>query len=578
MNGAEAVVNFLMQKGVDVAFGYPGGPVLVLYEAIYKLKFNHILVRHEQGAAHAAEGYAKVTGRPGVIIATSGPGATNLVTGLADAMLDSVPLFAITGAVARKDTGRDAFQEADITGITEPITKASYLIMDEKKLLSIMEEAWQLTTEGRPGPVLINIPKDILALEMPSEQTPLRPFRRVETELKKSKDRIAEVISMLKAAKQPLLLIGGGCVISPEAPASLEAFLKQAPIPTAATTMGIGTLKRDHPACLGFAGMHGSLQANEALDQCDLLLAVGCRFSDRVVGNPKKYNSNTARKIIHCDIDPSEINKNVQVDLAIEDDAAHFFKALSAAFRKAEAEDKADLEEWLQVIRPWSDRLRETKAKMQQVITRDYFKPQVPLLPEYVLSEIAARYKGRDPIVVTDVGQHQMFTAQYFPIESPRSFLTSGGLGTMGFGLPASVGAAFAAEGRPVVAIVGDGGVQMVIQELGTIDANRLPIHIFIFDNATLGMVRQWQSLFFNEHYSQSELNNNPDFVKIAEAYKIPALNVETPEDLTQALDRMQATEGPFLCRVFIRTEENVYPMVPAGKNSDEVMMPGMDG
>ncbi len=573
MNGAETVIKFLEDKGVDVAFGYPGGPVLVLYEAIYKRRFNHILVRHEQGAAHAAEGYAKVTGRPGVIIATSGPGATNLVTGLADAMLDSIPVFAITGAVARKDTGRDAFQEADITGVAEPITKASYLIMDEKKLVPILEEAWKLTTDGRPGPVLVNIPKDILAGQIP-EQIPLRKFNRITPEPRKSLSQVSSLRDILREAKRPLLLVGGGVVISHGASEELNKFLSVCPIPTAATTMGISALAEDHPLYLGFAGMHGSLQADEALDKCDLLLAVGCRFSDRVIGDPIKYKQNTERKIVHCDIDPSEINKNVQVDLAVEDDAAHFFRTLHAELVKIQ--DEAYYQTWVNTLEPWKAQLAKTKQKMHEVIERDFLRKDVPLLPEYVMTEIAARFQGMDPIVVTDVGQHQMFAAQYFPVESPRSFLTSGGLGTMGFGLPAAVGAQFAAPDRPVAAILGDGGVQMVIQELGTIDQNKLPIKIFVFDNATLGMVRQWQNLFFDDHFSQSELNNNPDFVKIAEAYYIPARNVRTPEELQEVLDEMMAADGPFLARIFIRTQENVFPMVPAGKNSDEVIMPGL--
>ncbi len=573
MNGAEALIKFLEDKGVDVAFGYPGGPVLVLYEAIYKRRFNHILVRHEQGAAHAAEGYAKVTGRPGVCIATSGPGATNLVTGLADAMLDSVPVFAITGAVARKDTGRDAFQEADITGVTEPITKASYLIMDEHKLLPILEEAWNLTTDGRPGPVLVNIPKDILAIEIP-QQTPLRQFHRVVPEPRKSIQQISSLREILRASHRPLLLVGGGVVTSPGAAEELAEFMEVCPIPTAATTMGISAVSEEHPLYLGFAGMHGSLQANEALDKCDLLLAVGCRFSDRVIGDPLKYKKNKHRKIVHCDIDPSEINKNVQVDLAVEDDAAHFFRTLTKALREGASEPK--YKTWVHQLEPWKEQLAKTKQKMTEVIERDYVKAETPLLPEYVMTKIAARFKGQDPIVVTDVGQHQMFAAQYFPVESPRSFLTSGGLGTMGFGLPAAIGAQFAAPSRPVVAIVGDGGIQMVIQELGTIDQNHLPIKIFVFDNATLGMVRQWQNLFFDDHFSQSELNNNPDFVKIADAYNIPGRTVSTPEELDEMLDEMQASEGPYLARILIRTQENVFPMVPAGKNSDEIIMPGL--
>lgn len=576
MNGAETLIKFLQDKGVDVAFGYPGGPVLVLYEAIYNLKFPHILTRHEQGAVHAAEGYARVTGRPGVVFATSGPGATNLVTGLADAMLDSVPVFAITGAVARKDTGRDAFQEADITGITEPITKGNYLVMDEKRFLPILEEAWALTTEGRPGPVLINIPKDILASEIPEEQIPLRAFRRVEPPASQRLTQDTKVLPYLLKAERPLLMVGGGCNISKGAPEALAELLELFPIPTASTSMGLGVLDSRKEPYLGFAGMHGSLQANEAVDQCDLLIAVGCRFSDRIIGDPLKYRE-TERTIIHCDIDASEINKNVAVDIGIEEDAADFFRSLKQHIELFREQEPEYFNEMIERLEPWSTHLAEKREKMNAVIEKNFMREQVPLLPEYVTRKIAERFAGKDPIVVTDVGQHQMFAAQHFPVESPRSFLTSGGLGTMGFGLPAAVGAAFAAEGRPVAALVGDGGFQMVIQELGTVAKQKLPIKIFIYDNSTLGMVRQWQHLFFHQHYSHSDLDNNPDFVKIAEAYGIDGMNVRTAEELRRALDLMEECDGPFVCRLFVSKDENVYPMIPAGKNPDTIIMPGLD-
>lgn len=578
MNGAETVVNFLLNKGVDVAFGYPGGPVLVLYEAIYKYKFPHFLTRHEQGAVHAAEGYAKVSGRPGVVFATSGPGATNLVTGLTDAMLDSVPVLAITGAVARKDTGRDAFQEADITGITEPITKGNYLIMDEKKLLPLLEEAWALTTEGRPGPVLINIPKDIMAAEIPEEQTAQRAFKRVEPRATQRFSPDSEVLPLLLKSEKPLLLIGGGVNISAGAPDELKKLLELMPLPTASTSMGLGAVDKANPCYLGFAGMHGSLQANEAVDQCDLLIAVGCRFSDRIIGNPEKYRQKE-RVIIHCDIDASEINKNVVVDLGIEQDAACFLRKLIEQIAEMKTSSGEAYAAWLKKIEPWQQQLRLTRDKMIEVIERDFMLKTVPLSPEYTTKTIARHFAGRNPVVVTDVGQHQMYAAQYFAVESPRSFITSGGLGTMGFGLPAAVGAALAVREseRPVVAILGDGGFQMVIQELGTVDRFRLPLKIFVYDNSTLGMVRQWQGLFFNKHFSHSDLDNNPDFVKIAEAYNIPGRDVRTPEELDACLAEMDRVEGPFVCRLFIDKDANVYPMVPAGKNPDEIIMPGMD-
>lgn len=567
MNGAEAIVKFLQSKNVDTAFGYPGGPVLVLYEAIYRLDFPHILTRHEQGAVHAAEGYARVTGKPGVVIATSGPGATNLVTGIADAYLDSVPLLAITGAVARKDIGRDAFQEADITGITDPVTKYSYLVMEPEQLLPILEEAWQLTTSGRPGPVLVNIPKDIMAATIEERPNPAKMYVPLRPKPLKSDVQVDKVISCLKAARKPLLAIGGGCVISPGAPEELTKFIDSVNIPTAMTLMAKGALADTHPWNLGMSGMHGTLQANRATVECDLLLAVGCRFSDRLIANPDRYSKKDGRTIIHVDIDPAEIGKNVTPTIEIEDDAYDFFRVLNTSLA-AEDSFKPDWDAWRADIRELSERYN---AKVDELS-----KEQVPLLPQYVMRTCSKMTEGMDPIVVTDVGQHQMFACQHYNVESPRSFLTSGGLGTMGFGFPAAIGAAKAYPERLTIAVVGDGGFQMTLQELGLLEALDLPLIILVMDNGTLGMVRQWQELFFSEHYSHSMLNNNPDFVKIAEAYGVKGSKVDTPEQLKEAFAEAIQAKKPRLLHINIRQNENVYPMVPAGKDAEEIIMPGM--
>lgn len=569
MNGADLVIRFLLDKGVRHAFGYPGGPVLVLYEAIHKADFPHILTRHEQGAAHAAEGYAKVSGRPGVIIATSGPGATNLVTGLADAYLDSVPLLAITGAVARSATGTDAFQEADITGVTQPVTKYNYLVMDPDELLPVLEEAWTLTTSGRPGPVLVNIPKDIMALPIDPDQAnaAANTFVRHRPPVIRTRAMADQVYEALRHSRRPLLIAGGGCIIAPGGTDDLIQFVESLNLPVATTLMGKGAIRNDHPLYLGQLGMHGTPQANTALGTCDLLLAVGTRFSDRIIGDPAAYQSTGERVIIHVDIDAAEIGKNLRADIEIEDDAADFFEHILAA--RPEAYTSGQWLDWLTMLRSKRERYYQLKEAM--------YRAQSPLLPQYVIHQVAQALQGQNPIVVTDVGQHQMFVAQHFPVESPRSFITSGGLGTMGFGLPAAIGASAASPERTTVIFTGDGGFQMTVQELGLLAQLGLPVKILIMDNGCLGMVRQWQELFFDEHYSQSLLQNNPDFVKIADAYHIPAGLAVGPDEFNRQIGLALATPGPYLIHCILDPRENVYPMIPAGKMPQDLIMPGMD-
>jgi len=566
MNGAQTIVAFLKDKGVNPAFGYPGGPILVLYDAIYQANFPHVLTRHEQGAVHAAEGFAKITGKPGVVIATSGPGATNLVTGIADAFLDSVPLLAITGAVARNCTGKDAFQEADITGITQPITKYNYLVMDPAELLPTLEEAWNLTTEGRPGPVLVNVPKDILAAQIPDSVSPGSGIMRHRPPRKKVDTQVASVYEALKNAKCPLLLAGGGVIISEGASRLMQMFVEATGIPVATSMMAKGVIAHDHPQYLGMVGMHGTPQANSSIGNCDLLLVVGSRISDRIIGDPVKYNTNKNRVVIHVDIDPAEIGKNIRPTIEIEDDAANFFEHVLR--HMPDYDFKAAWSEWISKSQAKAERFH--KITDQLVILDD------KLLPEAVVHEVSQAYKGKNPILVTDVGQHQMFAAQYFEIETPRSFLTSGGLGTMGFGLPASIGAAIAAPDRPVILFVGDGGIQMTIQEFGTLKNLGLNVKVIIMDNQQLGMVRQWQELFFGKRYSQSILDNNPNFIQIADAYGLQGGRATNAVEFRENLKKMLASDQPYVLHVLLDVQELVYPMIPPGKNPEEIIMPGM--
>ncbi|NLW12690.1 MAG: biosynthetic-type acetolactate synthase large subunit [Clostridiaceae bacterium] len=575
MNGAELIVDFLKRKGVNHAFGYPGGPIIVLYDAIYKAKFPHILTRHEQGAAHAAEGFAKATGIPGVVIATSGPGATNLVTGLADAMLDSVPMLAITGAVARKATGTDAFQEADITGITQPITKYNYLVMNPDELVPILEEAWDLATQGRPGPVLVNVPKDIMAMEINTDSSGQALATSTYVRHRPASIRTASMADQVYAAinnsKKPMILAGGGCIISKGATEDLKRFAECTGIPVATTLMGKGAMKEDHPLYLGNLGMHGTPQANKALGTCDLLLAVGTRFSDRIIGDPEIYSQDTTRFVVHVDVDAAEIGKNVKAGIQIEDDAADFFETMLASLPDAKTCGKLS-DNW----KPWLDQLMKIKGRYEE-LKKPMYEPTTPLQPQYVIHEAAKGLKGQDPILVTDVGQHQMFASQHFPVESPRSWITSGGLGTMGFGIPAAMGTATAYPDRTTVLFVGDGGFQMTLQELGVIASHRMPVKIFVMDNSCLGMVRQWQELFYDERYSHTLLESNPDFLKIAEAYGMRAGRAADPESLKREITAAYATDGPYLIHVVLDSSVNVYPMIPAGKLPNDIIMPGLE-
>lgn len=554
MNGAKYIVEFLRSKGVKVCFGYPGGAVLTLYDELHKENFPHILTRHEQGAAHAAESYARVTGEMGVVIATSGPGATNLVTGIANAWLDSTPIFCITGQVSSGSIGRDAFQEADITGITMPITKHNFLVSDVANLPSALENAWDIALSGRTGPVLVDITKDVFAAEVGDIK--LRPLRKLPgADSEPTMPKAEAAAALLNAAKRPLILAGGGVVISGGAPDLLSEIAAGYKIPVATTLMGKGAIDERKPLALGMVGMHGLPAANIALDNCDTLLAVGMRFSDRVLGDPIKFRE--GRTIIHVDIDEAEISKNIPVDLAITADAGEFLKALLAALKPGGKSH----DEWLDLCISKAERFPVIVDKCKNV------NPQM-------LMEVVNKYADEDTAVITDVGQHQMFAAQHYKMQMPRRFVTSGGLGTMGFGLPAAMGAAVGL-GKKTVLFVGDGGLQMTIQELATIAHYKLPVKVFVMDNSCLGMVRQWQEMFYDKNYSHSTFDISPDFAALGGAYGIKSLKAANEEELERAVKEAMADDLPTLVHCILAGCENVLPFIPPGGNPHNMIGPG---
>jgi len=556
MTGAEIFVRSLIAEQVEVVFGYPGGATIGVYDVLHDISdIKHVLTRHEQGATHAAEGYAKATGKPGVVLVTSGPGATNTVTGIADAYMDSIPLVVFTGQVPLRLIGNDAFQEADIVGITRPITKHNYLVRDVSELTRTIKEAFFIATSGRPGPVLVDLPKDVMAQKAPFNyptSVSVRSYNpTVEGNLKQIK-KAAEVIS---AAERPVLYVGGGVILADAAP-ELTALARKLDCPVTTTLHGMGAFPEDDPLAMGMLGMHGTWYSNTAVHHCDVLIAVGARFDDRVTGNVDAFAAGA--KIIHIDIDPSAISKNVRVDVPIVGDVKRVLKALLPL---VEPLDTAD---WQARIGVWKKEhpLRYQsgpKIRAQQVI--------------HALGEIT----GGRAIVVTDVGQHQMWAAQFFTWILPRTHITSGGLGTMGFSLPAAMGAAFGRSDLPVISISGDGGFQMNSQELTTIVQHRLPIKIFVINNGFLGMVRQWQELFWSKRYSHVEMTS-PDFVKLAEAHGCPAFRATVSSEVEDVITRaMGYTDGPVFVEFVVAQEDNVYPMIPAGQTVDEMLDTPLD-
>lgn len=551
MTGSEIFVRSLIAEGVEVVFGYPGGAIIGVYDALHDISdIKHVLTRHEQGATHAAEGYAKATGKPGVVLVTSGPGATNTVTGIADAYMDSIPIVVFSGQVPLKLIGNDAFQEADIVGITRPITKHNYLVRDVRELATIIKEAFYIATTGRPGPVLVDLPKDVMAQKTAFEYPETIELRNYNPVVEGNKKQINIAAELINAAKRPVLYVGGG-VIQSNAAAELKALAEKLQCPVTTTLHGLGAFPETNPLSMGMLGMHGTWYSNVAVSYCDVLIAVGARFDDRVTGKVEAF-AGEAKKI-HIDIDPSAISKNVKVDVPIVGDVKKVLRKLN------ELVNPLDTSDWLSTIQQWK------KEHPLRYKTGDAIRAQ------YVIQKLGELTKG-NAVVVTDVGQHQMWTAQFFNWVHPRSHITSGGLGTMGFSLPASMGAAFGRKDLPVVSISGDGGFQMNSQEMATIVEHKLPLKIFVINNGFLGMVRQWQELFWRRRYSHVALYN-PDFVKLAEAYGCRALRATRTSEVEGVIrEAMAHKDGPVFVEFAVVKEDNVYPMVPAGQTVKEML------
>ncbi|MDR0331713.1 MAG: biosynthetic-type acetolactate synthase large subunit [Chitinispirillales bacterium] len=568
--GAQIVVDALVREGVKVAFGYPGGTVIPIFDVLYDTKeITFILTRHEQGAAHAADGYARATGEVGVCIATSGPGAMNIMTGVATAYLDSIPLVAITGQVASPLLGTDAFQEADIVGVSRSITKHNFLVKDVHELPTMLKQAFHIARTGRPGPVLVDIPIDIARAmnekyEYPKEVL-IRGYKPTVDGHPKQIERVAAMIA--KAAK-PLIFAGGG-VIAAGAHAELRELVEKTNIPITLSFMGLGAFPGSHPLFIGMPGMHGAKCANRVFQECDLIVSIGARFDDRVTGFVARFAPNAA--VIHIDVDPASVSKIVQVDVPVVGDAKSILTALNNIVAPREAN-------------AWNDTVKEWKGKKLFV----YQPSDTEIKPQAVIEKLY-ELTGGNAIVCTEVGQHQMWTAQYYIFDRPRSLVSSGGLGTMGFGLPAAMGAALAEPGCPVFNIAGDGSIQMNIQELATISINKVPVKVIILNNSYLGMVRQWQDLFYGKRYSSTCLRKGrdceacsnpsactksyiPDFVALAQSYGIAAFRADKPADVEQVLRKGIEADGPAVMEFAVAAEENVFPMVPAGKSLDEIL------
>lgn len=549
--GSDLVLETLRDLGVDTIFGYPGGAVLPFYDAIYNFKgIRHILGRHEQGCLHEAEGYAKSTGKLGVAVVTSGPGATNAITGIADAMSDSVPLLVFTGQVARAGIGKDAFQEADIVGITMPITKYNYQVRETADIPRIITEAVHIATTGRPGPVVIDLPKDISALETDFIYSPEVNLPSYQPTLEPNDMQIKKILKQLSKAKKPVLLAGGGISYA-EAATELNEFAERYQIPVVTSLLGQGTIATSHPLFLGMGGMHGSFAANIAMTEADFMISIGSRFDDRLTGNPKTFAKNA--KVAHIDIDPAEIGNIISADIPVVGDAK---KALQMLL--AEPTVHNNTEKWIEKV---------TKDKNR---VRSYDKKERVVQPQAVIERIGELTNG-DAIVVTDVGQHQMWTAQYYPYQNERQLVTSGGLGTMGFGIPAAIGAKIANPDKEVVLFVGDGGFQMTNQELAILNIYKVPIKVVMLNNHSLGMVRQWQESFYEGRTSESVFDTLPDFQLMAQAYGIKNYKFDNPETLAQDLEVI-TEDVPMLIEVDISRKEQVLPMVPAGKSNHEML------
>ena len=568
ISGADAILRVLEDQGVEVIFGYPGGAVLPIYDAIFKSNaIRHILVRHEQAAVHAAEGYARSTGKTGVVLVTSGPGATNAVTGLTDALMDSIPVLCLTGQVPTHLIGNDAFQEADTTGITRPCTKHNYLVKDSEKLCDTLREAFHVASTGRPGPVVVDLPKDIQLADI--RFTPARVeeiTRRYKPRTTPDQSLIRQAAEMLASAKRPVIYGGGGIInAGPAASDSLRELVSLTEFPTTLTLMGLGALPASDKHFLGMLGMHGTYEANLAMYNCDVMLNIGARFDDRVTGKTSEFSPDSKR--IHIDIDPSSINKNIQVDLAIIGDAGEAIRMLIKELKAIKfAPEKAALENWWNKIDSW-----------KSVNCLHYDQSDKIIKPQYAIHRLWEKTKGMDAFVTTEVGQHQMWAAQYFGFENPNRWMTSGGLGTMGYGLPAAMGVQIGNPNGLVIDISGEASFMMNMQELSTLSQYNLPVKVFIINNEWMGMVRQWQELIHGGRYSESYSESMPDFIKLADCFGMTGLRAESVDDLDKVIDTMLETDGPVLADIRVAKEENCFPMIPSGAAHNQMLLGPQD-
>lgn len=560
-SGASILVESLVKQGVEFVFGYPGGAVLPIYDALFgDERLRHILVRHEAGAAHAAEGYARSTGKPGIVLVTSGPGATNAITGIADAYMDSIPMVVITGQVPTGLIGSDAFQEADTVGISRHCTKHNYLVKDPADLAAIVDEAFQIATTGRPGPVLIDIPKDVQIAMATWNDGPIQRKQRYSPRTEGSSDEIARAVAMLANAKAPVFYTGGGVINSgPRATALLRELQAKTGAAVTSTLMGLGAFPADHGDWLGMLGMHGTFEANMAMNQADLIVCIGARFDDRVTGRLDAFAPNSEK--IHIDIDRASINKTVPVDLPIIGDCATVLDQMLAEWGTRKGQD---LTGWKARIDGW----RERKSLA-------YPANAEAIMPQLAIERLYELTKSKDPVISTEVGQHQMWAAQYFPFFKPNKWLTSGGLGTMGYGLPAAIGAQCGNPDSLVIDIAGDASIQMNIQELGTATQYRLPVKVFILNNEWMGMVRQWQELTYESRYSNSYSDSLPDFVKLAEAYGWKGIRIENESELDAGIQTMIDHPGPVIVDCLVHKETNCFPMIPSGAAHTDMILYG---
>ncbi|MGB3795970.1 MAG: biosynthetic-type acetolactate synthase large subunit [Alteraurantiacibacter sp.] len=560
-SGAAILVESLVRQGVEYVFGYPGGAVLPIYDELFSDdRVRHILVHHEAGAAHAAEGYARSTGKPGVVLVTSGPGATNAITGIADAFMDSIPLVVITGQVPTNLIGTDAFQEADTVGLTRHCSKHNYLVKDPAELAATIEEAFEIASTGRPGPVVIDIPKNVQIATADMPEGPAERRKRYHPRTVAAPEEVAEAIEMIANAKRPILYTGGGVINSgPQASEALRKFQQLTGAPLTSTLMGLGSFPADHPDWLGMLGMHGTYEANMAMNQSDVMICVGARFDDRVTGRLDAFSPNSTK--IHIDIDRASINKVVPVDLGIVGDCGTVLNQLIECWGSRKA---ADLGEWKARITGW--RARDCLA---------YPEGKDLLMPQKAVEKLFEMTRDRDPIISTEVGQHQMWAAQYFGFMAPNKWLTSGGLGTMGYGLPAAIGAQLGNPDDLVIDIAGEASIQMNIQELGTASQFRLPVKVFILNNEYMGMVLQWQELTYESRYSNSDSDSLPDFVKLAESYGWKGIRISTEDELEDGIRAMLEHDGPVMVDCLVAKDANCYPMIPSGAAHTEMLLNG---